>query len=108
MTDARPNHLATPLHNKSEKLISTKLLMPANEILDTGLLLQIVRLHVNESSLEGLLTQSSGSNADSFRHGGPLAQVSNCLSIVETQYHSLLPPLFRISKGSIAVLKVTI
>lgn len=34
------------------------------------------------------LTQSSGSNADSFRHGGPLAQVSNCLSIVET--HSII------------------
>ena len=41
--------------NKSEKLISTKLLMPANEILDTGLLLQIAYLHFNESFLEGLL-----------------------------------------------------
>ena len=30
------------------------------------------------------LTQSSGSNADSFRQGEPLAQVSYCLSIVET------------------------
>lgn len=46
------------------------------------------------------LTQSSGSNADSFRQGEPLAQVSYCLSIVEThgifQYST---SNFRISNG---------
>lgn len=47
--------LTTPLHNKSEKLISAKLLMAANQILDTWLPLLIVYLHLNESFLEGLL-----------------------------------------------------
>ena len=49
---------------------------------------------------KGSLTQSSGSNADSFRQGEPLAQVSYCLSIVEThgifQYST---SNFRISNG---------
>ena len=47
--------LTTPLHNKSGKLISAKLLMAANEILDTHLTLLMVYLHLNEPFLEGLL-----------------------------------------------------
>lgn len=46
--------LTTPLHNKSEKLISAKLLMAANEILHTQLPFLIAYLHLNEPLLEGL------------------------------------------------------
>lgn len=69
--------LTTPLHDKSEKLISAKSLMAANEILDTRLLFLIVYLHLKEPLLEWLPNPKKDSNADSFKHSEPLALVSH-------------------------------